>query len=112
MNLGVGDNGARILKEETVKNLLAVSSRPQNLGGYSLGLNAPVVDSEDQWFGHGGAFGTNCSVNWHKRQLKLWVVQLNGYPRPWDQARDKAADEFFATKIDNSGVEAYTGRMD
>ena len=112
MNLGVGDNGVRILKEETVKNLLAVSSRPQNLGGYSLGLNAPVVDSEDQWFGHGGAFGTNCSVNWHKRQLKLWVVQLNGYPRPWDQARDKAADEFFATKIDNSGVEAYTGRME
>ena len=26
MNLGVGDNGVRILKEETVKNLLAVSS--------------------------------------------------------------------------------------
>ena len=111
MNLGVGENGARILKEETVKNLLAVSSRPQNLGGYSLGLNAPITDGEDQWFGHGGAFGTNCSVNWHKRQLKLWVVQLNGYPRPWDAARDNAADEFFATKIDNSGIEAYTGRI-
>ena len=111
MNLGVGENGARILKEETVKNLLAVSSRPQNLGGYSLGLNAPITDGEDQWFGHGGAFGTNCSVNWHKRQLKLWVVQLNGYPRPWDAARDNAADEFFAAKIDNSGIEAYTGRI-
>jgi hypothetical protein len=70
------------------------------------------VDGENEWFGHGGAFGTNCSVNWHKKQLKLWVVQLNGYPRPWDQARDKAADEFFETKIDNSGIEAYTGRMD
>jgi len=112
MNLGVGDNGVRILKEETVKNLLATSSRPNNLGGYSLGLNAPIVDGENEWFGHGGAFGTNCSVNWHKKQLKLWVVQLNGYPRPWDQARDKAADEFFETKIDNSGIEAYTGRMD
>lgn len=112
MNLGVGDNGVRILKEETVKSLLAASSRPANLGGYSLGLNAPVTDGENEWFGHGGAFGTNCSVNWHKKQLKLWVVQLNGYPRPWDQARDKAADEFFATKIDNSGIEAYTGRME
>ena len=28
MNLGVGDNGVRILKEETVKKLLATSSRP------------------------------------------------------------------------------------
>ena len=92
MNLGVGDNGVRILKEETVKSLLAVSSRPQDMNGYSLGLNAPKNDGDNEWFGHGGAFGTNCSVNWHKRQLKLWIVQLRGGPRPWDAARDKAAD--------------------
>ena len=111
MNLGVGDNGARILKEETVKSILAVSTRPDGLGGYSLGLSAPVKDGEDQWFGHGGAWGTNCMVNWHKRQLKLWVVQETGGPRPWDAARDKAQNEFFKTVIDNSGANAYTGRM-
>ena len=33
MNLGVGENGVRILKEETVKNLLAKSSRPKGMGG-------------------------------------------------------------------------------
>ena len=110
MNLGLGDNGVRILKEETVKNLLAVSSRPQGLGGYSLGLGAPEKDDEDQWFGHGGAWGTNCMVNWHKKQLKLWVVQLEGGPRPWDKARNEAADRFFKTSIDNSGADAYTGR--
>ena len=110
MNLGVGENGVRVLKEETVKSLLAVSSRPKGLGGYSLGLNAPESDGENEWFGHGGAWGTNCMVNWHKRQLKLWVVQLNGSPRPWDGARNAAADAFFGAKIDNSGVEAYTGR--
>ena len=76
MNLGVGDNGARILKEETVKGLLAVSSRPAGLGGYSLGLSAPEKDGEDKWFGHGGAWGTECNVNWHRRQLKLWVIQV------------------------------------
>ena len=59
MNLGVGDNGARILKEETVKSILAVSTRPKGLGGYSLGLSAPETDNEDQWFGHGGGWGTN-----------------------------------------------------
>lgn len=111
MNLGVGDNGARILKEETVKSILAVSTRPDGLGGYSLGLSAPVKDGEDQWFGHGGAWGTNCMVNWHKRQLKLWVVQETGGPRPWDAVRDKAQNEFFKTVIDNSGANAYTGRM-
>ncbi len=110
MNLGVGENGVRVLREETVKNLLAKSTRPKGLGGYSLGLNAPEEDGDEAWFGHGGAWGTSCSVNWHKKQLKLWVVQLKGNPRPWNQAWNAAADKFFKTKIDNSGIEAYTGR--
>ena len=113
MNLGIGENGVRILKEETAKSILAVSTRPANLKdpNYSLGLRAPIKDGEDEWFGHGGAWGTNCMVNWHKKQLKLWVVQFCGSPRPWDKDRNKAADDFFKTKIDNSGADAYTGRM-
>lgn len=111
MNLGVGDNGVRILKEETVKSILAVSTRPEGLGGYSLGLSAPVKDSEDAWFGHGGAWGTNCSVNWHKRELKLWVVQNAGGGQPWSGEWNKAAERFFAQPIGQSGVDAYTGRM-
>ena len=111
MNLGVGENGVRILKEETVKSILAVSTRPQGLGGYSLGLSAPEKDGEDAWFGHGGAWGTNCMVNWHRKELKLWAVQLNGGPRPWDKARNEAADRFFKATIDNSGADAYTGRV-
>ena len=111
MNLGVGANGARILKEETVKSILAVSTRPKGMGGYSLGLSAPEADGEDAWFGHGGAWGTNCMVNWHRKQLKLWAVQLTGGPRPWDKARAAAADKFFQAKIDNSGADAYTGRL-
>ena len=111
MNLGVGENGVRILKEETVKSILAKSTRPKGLGGYSLGLSAPEEDEEDAWFGHGGAWGTNCMVNWHKKELKLWAVQLSGTPRPWDKARNEAADRFFKTVIDNSGADAYTGRV-
>ena len=111
MNLGVGENGVRILKEETVKNILAVSSRPKGMGGYSLGLAAPEVDGEDAWFGHGGAWGTNCMVNWHKKQLKLWAVQLTGGPRPWDGAREKAANEFFKATLDTSAEKAFTGRV-
>ena len=95
MNLGMGDNGVRILKEETVRNLLAVSSRPEGFDGYSLGLHAPSADTEDSWFGHGGAWGTNCLVNYHKKMLKMWVVQLTGGPRPWDEAMEAAAEKFF-----------------
>jgi len=112
MNLGVGDNGARILKEETVKNLLAVSTRPKGMGGYSLGLTAPEVDGEDKWFGHGGAHGTNCMVNWHKKRLKLWAVQLRGAPRPWDREMGAAAEKFFAASVDTAAEKAYTGRLD
>ncbi len=109
MNLGVGDNGARILKEETVKELLATSTRPKEMEGYSLGLLAPN-DGGDGWFGHGGAWGTNCMVNWRRKELMLWVVQLTGGPRPWDGAKEKAVKAFFEGKIDNSQVDAYTGR--
>lgn len=112
MNLGLGENGVRILKEETVKNLLALSTRPKGLGGYSLGLSAPEQDSEDAWFGHGGAWGTNCSVNWHKKELKLWVVQSAGGGQPWLAEIDKAAERFFAQPLSKSGVDAYTGRTE
>lgn len=111
MNLGVGDNGVRILKEETVKSILAVSTRSAGLGDYSLGLTAPVVDSEDAWFGHGGAWGTNCVVNWHKKQLKLWVVQASSGKRFWGDAMAAAAEKFFNSEIDNSS-DAYVGRTE
>ena len=110
MNLGVGDNGVRILKEETVKSILVQSTRPDGFGGYSLGLSAPVVDGEDEWFGHGGAWGTNCSVNWHKKQLRLWVVQING-EQPWNKAMDEAAKGFFSQSVDSEKIKEYTGRM-
>jgi CubicO group peptidase (beta-lactamase class C family) len=111
MNLGMGENGVRILKEETVKEFLAKSTRPKGLGGYSLGLAAPEEDTEDAWFGHGGAWGTNCMVNWHRKELKLWAVQLCGEPRPWDAARSEAETKFFKYAIDNAGAGAYTGRV-
>lgn len=113
MNLGKGENGVRILREETVKSLLARSTRPKGLGGYSLGLVAPETDGDESWFGHGGAWNTSCMVNWHRRQLKLWVVQFYGEQR-WrmcTKEREAAADAFFKARIDNSKVDAYTGRM-
>lgn len=110
MNLGVGDNGVRILKEETVKSLLAVTTRPSNMGGYSLGLDAPKVDDENSWFGHGGAWGTSCYVNWHKKELKMWVIQCAGGGQPWQKDINKAAEKFFAQPLGNSASNAYTGR--
>ena len=114
MNLGIGDNGYRILKPETVRSLLARSTRAAGQGGYSMGLDAPENDADDSWFGHGGAWNTSCMVNWHRRQLKLWVVQFDG-PEKWIMCRKErngAADLFFKTKIDSSGVDAHTGRLD
>ena len=112
MNLGVGENGVRILKEETVKSILACTTRPEGMEGYSLGLSAPTDDTDHSWFGHGGAWGTSCQVNWHRKQLRLWVVQRAGGPQPWKEDMDKAAKKFFSQSFDNSGVGAYTGRVD
>lgn len=107
MNLGVGENGARILKAETVKSILAASTRPEGMGGYSLGLSV----GSDGWFGHGGAWGTNCMVNPEKKLLRLWAVQFTGNPRPWDKDRDAAWNAMFKTKTDNAASDAYTGRL-
>ena len=97
MNLGVGDNGVRILKEETVKELLATSSRPAKYkSGYSLGL---VVNFKQGTMGHSGAWKTYCQVNWKKKELKLWAVQqwhANKLKMPWFTAWNAAADKFFA----------------
>ena len=112
MNLGLGDNGVRILEEETVKSLLAVSTRPEGMEGYSLGLSAPAVDSEDAWFGHGGAWCTNCSVNWHRKQLKLFVVQITDSPNIWYDALREAENSFFQATDIASGTDAYTGRTE
>ncbi len=91
--------------------LLAKSTHPKGMGGYSLGLITPEEDKEDSWFGHGGAMGTNCMVNWHRKELKLWVVQLRSQPRPWNKARSAAEEKFFKYAIDNSGADAYTGHV-
>ena len=108
MNLGVGENGVRILKAETVKSLLGTTTRPAKLGNYSLGLNA---DFKQGSMGHGGAWGTSCTVNWRNKELRLLVVQLNGSPRPWNNEIQKAANKFFKMTVDDSATRAYTGRM-
>ena len=108
MNLGVGENGVRILKEETVKNLLATSTRPAGMEGYSLGLAV----NKDGSFGHGGAWGSVCTVNWQKKQLSLIVIKVLGNYTLMRNNLTHAANKFFAAEIDTSGVDAYTGRME
>ena len=112
MNLGAGENGVRILKEETVKRLLAVSQRPKGLGenGYSLGLTAPYEDGEDQWFGHGGAWASQGLVNWHRKELCLFVVQFDGGYEYRDDCT-AAANRFFEHAVGDSDVNVYTGRV-
>jgi len=113
MNLGIGDNGVRILKEETVRSILANMTRPAWMQeGYSLGLFVPQSDDNDAFFGHGGAWNTNCMVNYHKKQLRLWVVQSYVIgDLPWDQPMNEAAYQFFHS-AGKSGSGAYTGRTE
>ncbi|MBE6412295.1 MAG: beta-lactamase family protein [Opitutales bacterium] len=107
MNLGVGDNGVRIMKEETVKNLLATSTRPEKMEKYSLGLSV----QGNGWFGHGGAWNTNCKVNWQTKQLQLWAVQLlNPKDGTWHKDYKKAVDQFFNGNAEK-GEDKYVGRM-
>ena len=82
------------------------------MSGYSLGLNAPVKDGENEWFGHGGAWMTSCYVNWHKRELKLLAVQYSGKPRKFTKADREASDKFFSELEKKDNQDEYTGRME
>jgi hypothetical protein len=65
-------------------------------------------------FGHGGAWGTSCSVNYHKKELHMWVVQRGGGKEyePWKDDMDKAAEKFSMQNYDQSDIAAYTGRTE
>ena len=58
-----------------------------------------------------GSTSVRVAINRDKRQLKLWVVQTCGGPRPWDKARANAADEFFKTKIEILDLSKLTDAM-
>ena len=104
---GVGMNGVRILKDETVRDILARKQTPECVKEkYSLGIACP-----DDWFGHGGALMSSCMVDCKRNRLRLWAVQLMG---AWGFGRDKwnaAGDSFFASGADHAGADKYTGRV-
>ncbi len=107
MNLGVGDNGARILSEKTMKKLICRPVGPRS--DYSLGW---YVDYSKGKIGHGGAFGTQYSINWKKKHLGIFAVQQQGGKPPWRELWNKAYDKFIDGQEENSGVDAYTGRTE
>ena len=109
MNLGVGENGVRILKEETVLKYLAANTRPAGVkGSYSMGLWANYKNGA---MGHGGAWKTRAEVNWRKKELSLWIVQQTGKTGEWPNAWQKARARFFDAKSDSADGDAYTGRL-
>lgn len=111
MNRGVGDNGVRLLKEETFIELLTVTSRPQEImttgWHYSLGIDIPSLDG---WIGHGGALLTEGYVNWRTKQMKLWIVQICDGPQAWKNARNEAQKQFFGFDFNSDSHGAFTGR--
>ena len=118
MNRGVGDNGVRILKAETVMNLLEKDQIPPTAVvrenyRYSLGLQ---IDGASGWYGHGGAWATDCRINPKEGKLKFLAQQISYVwpkeePKPFLDALHRAEDEFLSRKPgeDASGA-AFVGR--
>lgn len=106
MNRGVGDNGVRILKEGTVRDILERKQTPDGVtANYSLGF---FVD-KGGWWGHGGAWGTDALIEPNTKSLKFLVQQMHSVgngkdrPWPWEKAFYGAADAFMKEKSTQSG---------
>ena len=84
MNLGIGDNGVRILKEETVKLMtvdrLADEQKdaywPKDSHGYGLGVRCPKGDKRYIDFGWGGAAGAFYAVDLENELSLYFGMQL------------------------------------
>ena len=109
---GVGANGVRILKESTVVEILEKDQVPPTVRGekpyrYSLGFQ--IDDEGLGWYGHGGAYLTNCRINPSRRQLRLVAQQVfdrrDGEVQPWMEAYKNVCKEYF-------GDDAVRGRGD
>ena len=97
MNRGVGENGVRILKEGTVRDILETKQTPEGVEtNYSLGF----FIEKGGWWGHGGAWGTDALVNPELKAMKFLVQQMHSAgsgkdrPWPWEKAFYSAADTF------------------
>ena len=110
MNKGVGDNGVRIMKEETFMQCMASNTRPKDMrhDWYSLGLNV----SPDGWIGHGGALLNSAYVNWKTKEMKIWIIQIDEDREPWVIQRETAVKKFFRHDFDSDFQNAYTGRTE
>jgi len=114
MNRGVGENGVRILKELTCRDILEKKQTPDGVETlYSLGFHV----RGNGWYGHGGAWGTDCEVNPDKKMMRFFVQQIHGEKEnsaswPWASAFYGAADEFMRLKGDAVANHDFVGRTE
>ena len=77
---------------------------------FLMGSMLPILDGEEVWFGHDGAWITYRVVNWHKKQMHMWVQQRTGGLEPWEPANNEAMEKFFSQHLGQLGFEVYTER--
>jgi CubicO group peptidase (beta-lactamase class C family) len=86
--------GKRILSKTAVKEMTTKQTAAAIKVGYGLGWS-----TGGDTFGHGGAFGTNMTVNTKRGLITVFLVQHAGFPGKGGQSHgafQKAAEKRFA----------------
>jgi CubicO group peptidase (beta-lactamase class C family) len=73
--------GRRILSEESVRQMTSRQTAAGIPDSYGLGLSVG-----GDWFGHGGAFATNLTVNRKNGLVLVYMVQHAGFPKDGGEA--------------------------
>jgi CubicO group peptidase (beta-lactamase class C family) len=84
-------DGKRYLSEAAVKAMTSKQTPPAVPDGYGLGWG-----TDGTHFGHGGAFGTNMSIDSGRGIITVWLVQHAGYAGNGDRSQgafQRAAEE-------------------
>ncbi|MBV9864972.1 MAG: beta-lactamase family protein [Abitibacteriaceae bacterium] len=95
LNGGMLD-GKRYLSEPAVKQMTTRQTRP-GLEGYGFGWSVG-----DNWFGHGGAYSTNMTIDTQHGLITVFLVQHAGFPgeggKSYDAFKQAAIKALAVTK--------------
>jgi CubicO group peptidase (beta-lactamase class C family) len=87
-------DGRRYLSQASVDTMATRQTPPHLAESYGLGCGVA-----ETWFGHGGALGTNLTVDRGAGLVFVWMVQVNGWALDGEQAQgafQRAAKEVAA----------------
>lgn len=99
---GIAADGRRILSEKAMVEWCRKQTPASVKDSYSFGMG---VDPVDCFIAHGGAYGTFGAANWAKHDVHVYMVQMLGESRLYDERKNawfKSVNAMLSDKVEGN----------